>query len=158
MEMQKPSKFHSKLEVLIGDWSGDETMHPMPWDPTGGSAKGRYKTRAAPGGFGIVEDYEQKRGGKVSYTGHGVMGYDAAEKSYIWHWSDSMGGVPTTVTRGQWTGNKLVFQHAGPMGHSRYTHTFHKDGTVGFAIDSSQDGVQWMPFMEGRYTKKAAKK
>jgi len=158
MQMSTPSKFHKKLEVLIGDWSTDETMFPMPWDPTGGPAKGRYKVRAAPGGFGIVQEYEQKRGGKVSYVGHGIMGYDAQEKCYLWHWSDSMGGVPGAVTRGTWTGNKLVFQHAGPMGHSRYTYTFHKDGTVGFSIDSSQDGAQWAPFMTSRSTKKPAKK
>lgn len=30
MAMPKPTKFHKKLEALVGDWSGEETMHPMP--------------------------------------------------------------------------------------------------------------------------------
>ena len=158
MQMPAPSKFHKKLEVLIGDWTSEETMFPMPWDPEGGKAKGRYKVRSAPGGFGIVQEYEQKRGGKVSYTGHGVMGYDEQEKCYLWHWSDSMGGVPNTVTRGTWTDNKLVFQHSGQHGHSRYTYTFRRAGSVDFSIDCSQDGQQWQPFMTGRYARKAAKK
>ncbi len=157
MQMPKPTKFHKKLETLIGDWSGDETMHPMPWDPAGGTAKGRYKIRAAVGGFGIVEDYEQKRSGKVTYTGHGVMGYDEKQGCYLWHWSDSMGGVPDQVSRGTWTGNRLVFQSACDEGHGRYTFTFRKNGTIAFAIEHSQDGNTWTPFMDGTYTKKPAK-
>jgi hypothetical protein len=155
MQMPKPTKFHKKLEALIGDWSGDETMHPTPWDPEGGPAKGKYKVRGDLGGYGIVQEYVQKRGGKVTYQGHGVMGYDPQSQSYVWHWSDSMGGVPTEVTRGQWTGNKLVFQHASPMGHQRYTYTFNRDKSIGFSIESSQDGSQWAPFMTGKYTAKA---
>lgn len=155
MEMPRPTKFHKKLEVFVGDWSGDETMFPVPWDPAGGSAKGRYKVRAAFDGFGVIQDYVQKRGGKTSYAGHGVMGYDPQANGYIWHWSDTMGGVANAVTSGQWKGNKLTFQHAGPMGHARYTYTIHKDGTVGFSIDNSTDGDQWVPFMSGRYAKKA---
>jgi hypothetical protein len=157
MQMPKPSKFHKKLEALIGDWSGDETMHPMPWDPQGGPAKGRYKVRAAAGGFGVVQDYEQKRGGKVSYVGHGVLGYDAKENSYLWHWSDSMGGVPGQVTRGTWDGNRLVFQASCEQGHSRYTYVFKKKDVIDFAIEQSMDGQQWAPFMNGRYTRKPAK-
>lgn len=156
MQLPKPGRFHKKLEALVGDWTGDETMHPCPWDE-GGPAKGRYRVRAGLDGFGVIQDYEQKRGGKVSYRGHGVIGYDSQEKCYLWHWSDSMGGVPGTVSKGQWKGNKLVFQHACEMGHSRYTYTFRKDGTVDFSIENGPDGEQWALFMNGRYTRKAGK-
>jgi hypothetical protein len=154
MQMPKPNKFHKKLEALVGDWAGDETMHPTPWEPQGGTAKGSYKVRPAFDGFGVVQDYMQKRGGKTSYRGHGVMGYDTQNNCYVWHWSDTMGGVATSVTTGKWERNKLTFQHAGPMAHVRYTYTFHRDGTVGFSIENSDDGQAWQPFMEGRYTKK----
>jgi hypothetical protein len=157
MKMTKPSKFHKKLEAMIGDWSGDEIMHASAWEPQGGSATGRYKVRSIAGGFGIVQEYEQKRGGKVTFTGHSVLGYDEKEKCYLWHWSDSMGGVPATVTRGKWSGNKLVFEHCSEMGHARYTHTFHRDGSIGFVMESSPDGQQWSRMMEGRYTNKAQK-
>lgn len=156
MQMAKPGKFHRKLDAMLGDWSGDEVMHPTPWDPEGGKAKGRYKVKPIADGHGIVQEYVQKRGGKQSYSGHGVIGYDAQQKRYLWHWSDSMGGVPSTVTTGEWKGNKLVFQHGHEQGHSRYTYVFHRDGSIGFSIEFSQDGAQWAPFMAGRYTKKGA--
>lgn len=158
MKMPEPTEFHRKLEALIGDWAGDETMHPTPWDPDGGPAKGRYEVRGDLGGLGVVQDYVQERGGEVSYVGRGALGYDAAKGCYLWHWSDSMGGVPAEATRGDWSGDRLVFVHAGDMGHQRYTYTFHDDGSLGFSIESSQDGAQWMPFMTGRYERVDRKK
>lgn len=157
MQMQKPNKFHKKLEALVGDWTCDEVMHPMPWDPTGGPAKGRYKVRTILDGFAIVQDYEQKRGGKVSYRGHGVLGYDMTSNSYVWHWSDSMCGVPCEVSKGQWNGKTLQFQHAGPQGHARYTYTFLRGGKLSFTIECSQDGQQWAPMMSSTCVKKAGK-
>ena len=156
MQMQKPTKFHAKLEAFTGKWTGEETMHPTPWEPSGGQAKGDMKVRSDLEGQGIIQDYVQKRGGKVSYRGHGIMGYDPQEKCYVWHWSDSMSGVPCTATRGEWRGNKLVFQNASPDGHQRYTYTFHKDGTLGFSIESSGDGSEWQTFLTARYQKKDA--
>lgn len=154
MQMAKPGKPHAKLAAFAGDWAGDETMHPSPWDPAGGMAKGTMKCRMECDGFALVQDYTQKRGGKVSYRGHGVVGWDAEAKNYIWHWSDSMGGVPNTVTRGEWKGNKLVFQHTGPQGHSRYVYTFNRDGSLGFTMEHSQDGETWQPFLTARYQPK----
>lgn len=157
MQMPKPTKFHKKLAALIGDWSGDEVMHPSAWDPKGGKSKGRYKARAIADGFGVVQEYEQKRGGKVTFTGHGVFGYDPQQACYLWHWSDSMGGVPPTVTKGKWEGNRLIWENQSPMGHARYIHTFLRGGKVGFTIETSQDGNQWTLLMEGTYVKKAGK-
>lgn len=157
MKMQKPSKFHKKLEALLGDWSGDEVMHPSPMGP-GGKSKGRLKARAIVGGFGVAQDYEQKAGGRLQFSGHGVFGYDAQQNCYLWHWSDSMGGVPCSAIQGQWVGNKLVWQNQSPMGHARYTHTFLRGGKMDFRIEVSQDGAQWATMMEGHYTKKPAKK
>ena len=154
MQMPKPGKFHDKLRALAGEWSGDETIHPTPWDPAGGTAKGTTKSRMDLDGFALVQEYTQKRGGKVSYRGHGVIGWCGEEKRYLWHWSDTMGGVPGQVTRGDWKGNKLTFQHASPHGHSRYTYTFNRDGSLGFAIENSADGVQWAPFITAKYVNK----
>lgn len=155
--MPKPSKFHKKLTALIGDWSGDEIMHPTPWAPEGGKCKGRYKARAIAGGFGVAQEYEQKMGGKVMFTGHGVLGYDPDEKCYLWHWSDSMGGVSAMVTKGQWQGNKIVWASQSPMGHARYTHTFLRGGKLLFSIETSHDGETWSPMLDGSYTNKASK-
>lgn len=153
MQMPRPTKEHERLAALAGKWTGEETIHPTPWDPAGGLAEGSTTARVDLDGFGVVQEYVQKRDGVVSYRGHGVLGYDPEEKCYLWHWSDSMGGVPAHVTRGHWRGSELSFQHAGPMGHSRYTYTFHDDGTLGFSIESSQDGRKWSPFITARYAK-----
>jgi hypothetical protein len=96
----------------------------------------------------------QKRGGKVTYRGRGIIGFDPQEERYLWHWSDTMGGVPGQVTRGEWKGNKLMFQHAGPMGHARYAYTFNRDGSLGFTIENSNDGEQWAPFITAKYVNK----
>jgi anthranilate synthase component 1 len=62
------------------------------WDPAGGTSKGRYKTRAIAGGFGVVQDYEQRRGGKVTFSGHGVFGYDVVH---------AIERLPKTIAAGQ---------------------------------------------------------
>lgn len=159
MQMPKPTSVHKKLTTaLVGTWTGDEVMHPTPWDQKGGKAKGVYKVRAGVGGFGVIQDYAQKRGGKESYVGHGVIGYDVQANCLLWHWSDSMGGVPGQVTKGTWQGDTMVFQTGCEHGHSRYTYRFVKKNVLDFAIEMSQDGQQWAPFMNGRYTRKVAKK
>lgn len=33
MEMPKPTRFHQKLEALVGEWTGDEAMHASPMNP-----------------------------------------------------------------------------------------------------------------------------
>jgi hypothetical protein len=157
MQMPKPTKFHKKLEALVGDWSGDEVMHPMPHAPEGGKAKGKTKVRWMLDGLAIVQEYEQRSGGKVTFRGHGVIGYDTNENCYVWHWSDTMGGVPCTATKGQWDGKVLRFQHQGPMGHARYSYTFGRGGRYAFAIDVSQDGQQWAPMMSADYARKPTK-
>jgi hypothetical protein len=156
MQMPKPGKFHKKLEALVGDWTCDEQMHPTPWDPTGGPTKGRNRVRMALDGFAIVQDYEQKRGGKVTFRGHGIIGYDPTANCYVWHWSDSMGGVPCQASKGQWNGNTLQFQNAGPQGHARYTYTFLRGGKLSFDMECSSDGQQWAPMMTSTCVRKAA--
>lgn len=159
MKMPKPTKFHKKLAAaLVGDWSGDEIMHPGPMDPKGGKSKGRYRSRLATSGFTVVQDYEQTVGGKVTFEGHGVFTYDVNENCYLWYWFDSMGFVPCTTTKGQFVGNSIVWTNQSPMGHARYTHTFLRGGKCAFKIECSEDGQQWAPMMDGLYTKKATKK
>ncbi len=158
MQMPKPTKQHEKLAALAGTWTGEETNHPSPWDPVGGKTQGTLKYKVDLDGFALVQEYVQKRGGKTSFKGRGIIGYCGQEKKYLWHWADTMGGVPGAVTRGEWKGQKLVFQHAAQGCHARYTYTFHKDGTLGFMIENSENGETWTKFMDARYTKKEAAK
>jgi hypothetical protein len=159
MQMPKPTKQHEKLAALAGTWTGEETMFPAPWDPVGGTAQGTLKYKMDLDGFALVQEYVQKKkGAKGSFKGRGIIGYCSQEKKYLWHWADTMGGVPGSVTRGEWKGQKLVFQHEVQGQHARYTYTFHKDGSLGFQIEGSADGAEWNKLMQGRYAKKEAAK
>ena len=151
MEMPKPTEHHRKLQALVGQWTGEEKFHPMPWSPDGGTATSRTNARLDLDGFFVVSDHEQKRDGKVSYRGHGVFGYDTQKQKYTMHWFDVMGCDPGAPALGTWEGNTLVLQHQHHMGHGRFTYKFERDGEYTFKMEHSQDGKNWMPFMDGTY-------
>ena len=48
MDMPKPGDAHKKLETLVGEWQGDETLHPAPWDAGGAATGQRSRATAAP--------------------------------------------------------------------------------------------------------------
>src|SRR5262245_25918319 len=89
MGMPQPTDEHKKLHALVGDWEGEEKLSPSPWGP-GGVAFGRYTHRLGCDGFFVLQDYVEEKDGRTVFRGHGVYGWDAAEKSYIWYWVDSM--------------------------------------------------------------------
>jgi hypothetical protein len=152
MEMPKPNDQHRKLQRLAGNWSGPETMPPGPWGP-GGPATGKYVARVDLDGFFVVQDYVQEVAGKVTYRGHGVVGWDARAETFTWYWVDSMGEVPPAPARGRWSDDSLVFEHEGER-KSRYTYTFPDDRTMTLKIEGSQDGGNtWGTFVEGTYQK-----
>ncbi len=153
-----PTDEHKRLvSMFSGRWSGAEKIHASPWDPAGGVAKATLDVRAACDGFCVVTEYVQKRGGKVSYVGHGVTGYDARNRRYLQHWSDSVGGMPPEAKPGVWDGDALTFHGAGPMGRTRYVYRFPGANVIEFRIESSPDGNAWSTFIEGRYKRKGKK-
>ena len=154
MDMPKPTEAHRKLEKLVGSWSGEERLHPSPWDPQGGTALGRVRNRVALDGFIVVQDYEQERGGSINFRGHGVFSWDPSRPCYLLHWFDSM-GMPPNEFRGNFQGDVLIMTSQGPQGHSRAVFDFVEKGLYRFRMEVSQDGDQWYTFMEGKYTLEA---
>ena len=154
MMMPQPQEEHHRLQKLAGTWTGEETINPTPWDPKGGPAKARVEARADCDGFWVVMEYTQLRGDQVTYRGHGVFGYDTCDKNYLMFWFDSTGMSAQSPAKGRWDGNRLVFVNQTPMGHGRYSYEFEGEGKYRFRIDNSQDGKQWVPFMEGEYSRK----
>src|SRR5262245_40199246 len=119
MEMPKPGEAHKKLSVLVGEWDGDETLPPSPWDTAGGAALARVTNRWDADGVARVQDYEQIRNDQVTFSGHGVFWYDPASDEYVMHWWDSMGGAAGEY-RGKLEGNRLVLGSPMPQGgHAR---------------------------------------
>ncbi len=153
MQMSQVREEHRKLQALAGTWAGDEKVHPSPWDPQGGTATARTVARVDLDGFFVISDYTQERGGRVTYRGHGVFGWDPAQKGYAMFWFDSMGGGFNEPARGQWEGNTLRVESKNPMGYGRYTWVFESPDRHAFSIEHSQDGKQWTPFLEGKYSR-----
>lgn len=152
MEMPKPGPVHKKLEAFVGTWTGEETMHPSPWEPKGGVANASLSTRVVCDGFFVAGDYEQRRGGTVTFRGHSVFGYDDKSQEVILHWFDSMGMGPD-VFRGKLEGQLLTLTCHNAMGTHRLAYDFSEKETLRSKMESSQDGKQWMAMFDGVYHK-----
>lgn len=150
MQMPKPTDQHRKLEAFVGQWRGDETLHPSPWMPEERKAIGRFSARMGVDGMFLVTDYEEERDGEVFFRGHGVYGWDAGEERYTMYWFDSMGASPRR-TLGVWEGDTLTFENEGPDGRARYVYEFGGPDSYSFRILASKDGAEWSTFMEGTY-------
>lgn len=152
MEMPKPTAEHKRMEQLAGNWVGEETIHPSPWDPKGGKAVGRVRARVELGGFHLITEYEQERGGAVNFRGHGVLSYDPRGRCYTMHWFDSIGMEHGAPALGTWEGNTLTVQHEMPhVAHSRHVYEVLGDGQYRMKLQSSRDGREWQTFLEGVY-------
>jgi hypothetical protein len=150
MEMPKPSDAHRRMEKLVGEWRGDERIHPSPWDSAGGPAVARVSNRLALDGFAVVQDYEQERGGAVSFRGHAVLRWDAEKDEYVFHWFDSS-GMPPTEFRGGFEDDVLTVAHGNEQGHARAVFDLRPEGRYLYRMEVSGDGQTWHPFMEGDY-------
>jgi hypothetical protein len=149
MEMPTPVEGHRKLEKIAGSWKGQERMYPSPWDPEGGTALGRIKSRVALNGFALINDYEQERDGKVTFSGHGVFTYDSKEDAYTLVWVDCM-GVPPEIFKGQFEGDVLKLAHGGPGMHVRLTYDVSEPGYLSTSMEMSKDGSVWNRFFDAR--------
>jgi hypothetical protein len=152
MSMKKLASEHTRLHRLAGEWLGEEMVYPAGGD-RGGRASSHTIARLALDGFFIFTDYVEEREGAVPYRGHGVYGWDAQSGAYTMHWFDSMGSFPTTVARGRWNEAEaeLAFEQRTHQGYARYVYRFAGVDVYLFRIESSRDGRDYRPFMEGKY-------
>src|SRR5262245_26910421 len=150
MEMPKPTDAHRTLHQFAGKWVGEETMYPSIWDPQGGTPTARTESRVALDGFAVIGDYEQERGGQITFRGHSVFTYNADRKCYVLYWFDSMAGKMEEFT-GNFEGNKIALTSKNPMGFARLTHTFPREGSLTTKMEMSQDGTTWKTFFDGMY-------
>ncbi|MCC7034640.1 MAG: DUF1579 family protein [Acidobacteria bacterium] len=155
MDIPRPGDPHKRLEALVGEWSGAETVHPAPWDPAGGEAVGEIVNSWILDGFAVMQQYAQIRNGTRNFAGHGVFWYDPAADEYGMTWWDTMGGSASHF-RGRFDGDRLVLVSDMPQGG--YCRSIFDVGTPGrysFLMEVSPDGEHWAPAMEGTYEKSA---
>lgn len=152
MDMPQPTPSHKKLERLAGDWHGEETMFPSPWDPAGGVYQARLNSRVAIDGFAVIGDYEQSRNGQVTFRGHGVHTIDPQTGENLLYWFDSM-GQGANLFRGGFESDALILTEANPRGYNRMTYTASGDGRLYARMEMSPDGQNWNALFEGVYSK-----
>jgi hypothetical protein len=150
MYMPKPGPGHKRLEEMAGNWEGEEKMHPSQWDPKGGVATGRTRSKVALGGFALVGDYEQEREDSITFTGHSVMTYDDKENLYSLHWFDCMGSPPE-VFQGKFDEDVLTMGHGGPGMHARMTWDLSKRRQMKTKMEMSEGGNSWNTLFEAHY-------
>lgn len=151
MFMPQLTEHHETLKKFVGEWIGDEKLHPAPWDPHGGKATSRVSYRLELDGFFLFCEHAQQREGKTTYRGFGVFGWDSFQNKFTMHWFDTMGCDPGPPAMGSWDGSTFKYQSQHPMGHGRYAFTFVDKDTYTFKMEQSQDGQNWMPFLDGTY-------
>jgi hypothetical protein len=93
MQMPRPGAEHERLALLEGEWEGDERIHPTPFDPEGGPAHGTWRARMALGGFCLIADYEQRRGGSVNFEGFSRQLYEVSGDTFRFGLETSTDGV-----------------------------------------------------------------
>jgi len=152
MDMPKPTEAHKKLELLLGTYEGEEIMHPSPWSPAGHKADGKVVNRPALEGFNVIQEYEQRTQGNLTFAGHGVFEWNPKESCYIMSWWDTFGGIGSQH-KGQFDGKVLTLTSKNEMGHSRAIFDLRETGFYSFKMDMSQDGKNWTTLMEGKYRK-----
>ncbi len=150
MEIPTPGAAHQKLERLVGFWRGEERVYPSPWDPKGGEAVGRVRNRLALDGFVLIHEYEQERHGRIALKGHAVLRWDATRDGYVLVWFDSL-DMPPTEFEGEFEGDVLTLTSEDPKGWIRAVWDFGVEGRYSYLMESSPDGTEWKPLMEGEY-------
>jgi len=154
MEMPKVTDQHRKLYALTGDWEGTETIAESPWGPAG-TAIGKLHIRTDLNGFFVLQDYIQEKERKVTFSGHGIFGYDLEAGNYTWYWVDAMGFVPDAPARGKFEGDTLKLEKVTPRGSARYGHRLEGKNAYHFTIENSFDqGKSWQTFLTAAYRRK----
>ncbi|MCB2204581.1 DUF1579 domain-containing protein [bacterium] len=154
MAHEELSAGHKKLELLAGEWHGEEHMHPSEWDPAGGTAQGINITRLALGGLAAINDYVQKKDGKTTFEGHGIYSYNPEEDLYTMYWLDSIGSPPEIFT-GRFVEKVLTMTSRNPNMQVRLRWDMTDPGRMLSSMEMSQDGKQWKQLFDAVYTRKS---
>jgi hypothetical protein len=148
----RPTPAHDALQMMVGVWEGEETIHPSPFEPDGGTATARVSNVRTLDGFVIVQDCMQRRAGQANFSGHGVLWHDGGAHQYVMTWWDSW-GMPPTEFRGTVDGTVLTLRNRSPQGHARGVWDYTAGTRYTYRMEVSPDGTSWYPFLEGSYRK-----
>lgn len=131
MTAPKPGPELDALKPLGGNWACDGKAPAGPMGPAH-SYKASFNNKWDLGNFWIWSEYDVKKSKEnpMAFTGKGWMGYDSANKHYVWAGVDNMGGWISLTSSG-WEGDKLTWEGdgMGPKGKTKMKFTFTKGKT-----------------------------
>lgn len=149
-EMPDPEACRVALERILGDWEGQETLHPAPYNPLGGTAVGHSRNRLVLDGFAVIEDYEHLPRGQVSYRRHSVTSYDSSEKEYLRYQWDSMGNSASAF-RGRFDGDVLTMTYEEPGLTARQVMDYSDPERLVVLMQVSRQGTPFETILEAEY-------
>lgn len=152
MDAPQLSPAHRELHRLVGEWHGDEQLHPTPFDPAGGRALSNIRNRLGLDGFAVVQEYEQTRADRPVFLGHGVFRYDPMAEVCLLYWFDAFSNR-TVEFEGGFAGDTLTLLHRAPQGQVRATWNFVGADRLEYEMEMSGDGKSWVRYLSGNYSR-----
>ncbi|MGA9039054.1 MAG: DUF1579 family protein [Terriglobales bacterium] len=153
-----PAPELKKLDYLVGTWSNEATIPPGPWG-AGGKFSDTDKVEWMKGEFFLVNHSDFSLPAELGGTGTSlsILGYDADKKTYTEQRFDSTGRH--VVATGTLNGDTITWMSENNYGgmtiQSRFTIKMISPTSYTSKYEISSDGgANWMPFWEGKATKK----
>ena len=146
----KPGPEHQKLDYFAGKWVSEGEMKPSSFGP-GGKFAFTQTCEWFAGGFALVCHSEGKFG-EGPIKGLSVMGYDLAEKTYVYFETNSWG--ENIFSRGSVEGDTWTWQNEGKMGGKpvrvRFTLKQVSADSASFRFEMATGEEPLMVVMEGK--------
>jgi hypothetical protein len=146
-----------KLEYFVGTWTTEGTIAQGPWG-SGGKFTGSGTTEWLPGNFFVKSDTESKMPAELGGDNKAVMimGYDTQQSTYTSDRYSSMGQHESS--KGSLSGDTWTWTNSSNYGgmeiQGKMTIKTLSPTSYTIKYEVSMDGKNWMPFLEGKSTKK----
>lgn len=156
MQAPMPGPEIKKMDFLAGNWTSEVELKPGPWGQ-GGKFTSHDHYEWMDGGFFLVghSDYKMPAEMGGSRSELVVMGYDPDERVYTYNSFNSAGEHAVskgTLADDTWTWTSTE-KHGGMTINTRFTLKTLSPTSYSIKLEVSQDGTNWMLFMEGKSTK-----
>jgi len=146
-----------KLDYFLGTWTTEGTIAQGPWG-TGGKFTASGTSEWMPGNFFVQTHSESKMPPEVGGDNSGVliMGYDTQQNVYTSERFSSLGQHESskgTLSGDTWTWTSSA-NYGGMDIQQKMTIKTLSPASYTMKFEISMDGKTWIPFMEGKATKK----
>jgi hypothetical protein len=157
-EQPQPGPEHKKLEVWVGEWTYEGTGEVNPFSASSGRFKGKISARMALGGFFVHGQSEDLADDGYRWQGIWLVGYDPANKAYLFHSYENDGAVSkntSEVVGNTWTTIGTQTDRHGTIYRTRMVNVFSADGKTSTELMeySADDGKTWATAYRAKMTR-----